>query len=83
MSWPGPPGLPDLLQLLPQPRGQRLPQPVQQLGQLHVVLAVVARQERSGLNRGEQTEIGLKESQPTHLTGALNALPFKARVSDF
>lgn len=47
--------LPDLLQLLPQPGGQRLPQPVQQLGQLHVVLPVVAGQERSGL-RGRKSK---------------------------
>lgn len=34
--------LPDLLQLLSQPGRQGLPQPVQQLRQLHVVLSVVA-----------------------------------------
>lgn len=81
-----PPGLPDLLQLLPQPGGQRLAQPVQQLGQLHVVLPVVARQKRSGLRGGEkQTKIRLKETHPTNGLSQeeLNAFSSKAQVSDF
>lgn len=39
--------LPHLLQLLSQPWRQRLPQPVQQLRELHVVLPVVTGQKRS------------------------------------
>lgn len=41
--------LPHLLQLLSQPWRQRLPQPVQQLGELHVVVPVVAGQKRSAI----------------------------------
>lgn len=43
--------LPDLLQLLSQPGGEGLPQPVQQLGQLHIVVSVVAWQKCSRLRR--------------------------------
>lgn len=76
-AWPGsPPVLPDLLQLLPQPRGQGLPQPVQQLGQLHVVVSVVARQKRSRLGRGKNKPgSGLKE---THPAGICALLPQRA-----
>jgi len=55
--------LPDLLQLLSQPGGQGLPQPVQQLGQLHVVVSVVARQKRSRLRRVKK-KTTVKEGNP-------------------
>lgn len=41
--------LPRLLQLLPQPGRQGLPEFVQQLGELHVVVSVVAGQEGSAI----------------------------------
>lgn len=57
--------LPDLLQLLSQPGGQRLPQPVQQLGQLHVVVSVVARQKFSRLRMGKkEKKTTVKEGNP-------------------
>jgi len=51
----GPERPPDLLQLLPQPGGEGLPEAVQQLGQVHVVVPVVPGQVRMGLGGGDKT----------------------------
>lgn len=43
--------LPGVDQLLSEPAGQRLTHPVEQLGQLNVVIPVVLPEERLGLKR--------------------------------
>lgn len=57
----GPERPPDLLQLLPQPGGEGLPEAVQQLGQVHVVVPVVPGQVRMGLGGGGQNIQGRSE----------------------
>lgn len=62
-----PRALPGLLQLLAQPGRQGLPEPVQQPGQLHVVVPVVAGQEGSGLRgrgREEAERVPCHEKRP-------------------
>lgn len=56
-SEPACPALSGFLQLLSQPGRQRLPQPVQQLGQLHVVVPVVAGEEGSRLEGKSEKDV--------------------------
>lgn len=56
-SEPACPALSGLLQLLSQPGRQGLPQPVQQLGQLHVVVPVVAGEEGSRLEGKSEKDV--------------------------